>query len=57
MPTEALLAEAARIASSEARPISDTRGSADYRRDLVRVLTRRALEACVEEATAWGDGR
>jgi carbon-monoxide dehydrogenase medium subunit len=57
MPVDALLAEAAQIAAGEARPISDTRGSADYRRDLVRVLTRRALEACVAEGTAWGDGR
>jgi carbon-monoxide dehydrogenase medium subunit len=56
-PESPLLAEAARIASSEARPISDTRGSADYRRDLVKVLTRRALEACVAEATARGAGR
>jgi carbon-monoxide dehydrogenase medium subunit len=45
-PTEALLAEAGRRAAAEARPISDTRGSADYRRELVAVLTRRALGEC-----------
>lgn len=48
-PTAALLLEAGQIAAGEAQPISDTRGSADYRRDLVAVLTRRALEACCAE--------
>ena len=53
-PSAALLAEAAQIAGGEARPISDTRASADYRRELVAVLTRRALETCVAEASVGG---
>jgi carbon-monoxide dehydrogenase medium subunit len=41
------MAEAGRIAAGEAKPISDFRASADYRRELIAVLTRRALEhAC-----------
>lgn len=48
-PTAGLIAEAGRIAAAEAQPISDTRGSADYRRELVDVLTRRALKACLAE--------
>jgi carbon-monoxide dehydrogenase medium subunit len=44
---DALIAEAARVASEEAQPISDIRASADYRRELVRVLTARAIkQAC-----------
>jgi CO/xanthine dehydrogenase FAD-binding subunit len=38
------MAEAGRIAAGEARPISDFRASAEYRRDLIAVLTRRTLE-------------
>ncbi len=38
------MAEAGRIAATEAKPISDFRASADYRRDLIETLTRRALE-------------
>jgi xanthine dehydrogenase FAD-binding subunit len=46
-PTSALLKEAGRLAAGDARPISDTRGSADYRRSLIGVLTARALADCL----------
>jgi CO/xanthine dehydrogenase FAD-binding subunit len=48
-PSAKLLAEAGSLAAREARPISDTRGSADYRRELVKLLTSRALAACLAQ--------
>lgn len=48
-PTARLLASAGAVAASECKPISDTRGSADYRRELVAVLTRRALAAALQD--------
>lgn len=47
-PSRALLEEAGRLAAQDARPISDTRGAADYRRSLVAVLTARALADCCD---------
>jgi carbon-monoxide dehydrogenase medium subunit len=38
------MAEAGRIAATDAKPITDFRASADYRRNLVSVLTKRTLE-------------
>jgi carbon-monoxide dehydrogenase medium subunit len=46
--TADLCRQAALIASGEARPISDVRASADYRRSLVRTWVQRALEACAQ---------
>jgi len=44
--------KAGRIAASEAKPISDFRASADYRRDLIAVLVKRALATAYERSTA-----
>lgn len=46
----ALIERAAELAVEAARPISDQRGSADFRRHLVRVLTRRTLTTALERA-------
>ena len=48
--TPALIERAAALAVEAARPISDQRGSADFRRHLVRVLTRRTLTTALERA-------
>jgi len=40
---EDLAAEAGRVASQEARPISDIRASEEYRREMIGVLTKRAI--------------
>jgi len=44
------IAAAAAAAKAAARPISDMRGTAEYRSNLCEVLTRRALEKAVERA-------
>ena len=49
-PDDALINEAALLAAGEARPIDDLRASADFRRHLVEVLTRRALEGAIANA-------
>jgi aerobic carbon-monoxide dehydrogenase medium subunit len=42
--------QAAQLAAEESQPIPDLRGSAEYKRDLVRVLTIRALNRALEQA-------
>ena len=44
------VAEAAEGVMREVSPITDVRASAAYRREMCRVLTRRALEECAEQA-------
>ena len=46
--TAALIARAAIVASEEdCAPITDLRASKEYRKELVRVLTRDAIKACI----------
>ena len=49
-PTEALFDLAADAARRDCSPILDFRGSAEYRRDMVGVLTRRTLSMALAEA-------
>lgn len=44
---DALINKSAQAASDEARPISDVRASAQYRKDMVKVFTRRALQEAI----------
>jgi len=49
-PDEATIKRASELAADAARPSADLRGSAEYKKDLVRVLTARALRKAVERA-------
>ena len=46
--TEELIEEASQLAVEACHPISDIRGGAEYRKELVPVLTRRTLWQCME---------
>lgn len=48
------ISQAAQLAAEESQPTSDRRGSVEYKRDLVRLLTARALRRALERA---GEGR
>jgi carbon-monoxide dehydrogenase medium subunit len=55
--TPALVEEAAQLAVEASSPISDQRGSAEFRRHLVRVLTRRTLTTALERANGLSAAR
>lgn len=48
----ATIREAAETAASECEPLSDLMGSADYRREMVRVWVRRLLVGLLDDGTA-----
>jgi carbon-monoxide dehydrogenase medium subunit len=50
--TEENITHAATLAKAVARPITDRRGTADYRRHLVGVLTKRTLRQAIDRAKA-----
>ena len=43
MVTSEVVAEVADIVAADIEPVSDARGSADFRRDMVRVVARRTV--------------
>jgi aerobic carbon-monoxide dehydrogenase medium subunit len=49
-PDEATIKQAAQLAADAAQPAADLRGSVEYKKDLVRVLTGRALRKAIERA-------
>jgi carbon-monoxide dehydrogenase medium subunit len=51
-PTDDAIREAAALAAEAAEPRDDVRGSAEYKRSVVRVYTERGLRTAVEAARA-----
>jgi carbon-monoxide dehydrogenase medium subunit len=50
--TDALLAEAGEVASTGANPPADVHGSAEYRREMVKVFVKRVAQIALERARA-----
>jgi carbon-monoxide dehydrogenase medium subunit len=46
--TDALIRDAAEAASEESDPMEDNRGSADYKREMVKVMVRRAAQQALQ---------
>jgi carbon-monoxide dehydrogenase medium subunit len=58
MLSETLAEKSGQLAAEEAKPISDVRSSADYRRAMVGAMTKRALlNAAVGPAKSWVERR
>jgi carbon-monoxide dehydrogenase medium subunit len=49
-PDDATIKQAAQLAADAASPEADLRGSVEYKKDMVRVLTARALRKAIERA-------
>ena len=54
-PDHALIEIAARAAADESRPITDIRGSADYRREMVKVFVRAAIKSVLPKENDRGN--
>ena len=56
VPGADLFAAAAEAAAATSEPRSDVRGSAEWKRNVVRVYTRRGLDKALAQAQAGGEG-
>ena len=56
-PTREAIAEAARLAAEDAEPWDDHRGTAEYKRNVVRVFAERGLQAAVAAARSGEEER
>ena len=52
--TDSVIAEAARVASEGARTVSDIYFSAEYKKELIKILTQRAIKQTWEKLTKGG---
>jgi carbon-monoxide dehydrogenase medium subunit len=50
IPSRSLFVKAGETAAQESKPIDDHRGTAEYRRAMVSVLTQKTLQAALERA-------
>ncbi len=50
MPDEKTIAEAAKMAAAKSSPSADRRGSVEYKKEMARILTTRALRKAVQRA-------
>ncbi len=55
-PSEELYSEAGRRAAQACSPVTDMRGSAEYKRHLAAELTKRTLRAAVERVRGTSNG-
>ena len=49
-PTDAVIAEVARLAALAAEPKEDVRGSVEFKKDIVRVFVQRGLKTALARA-------
>jgi carbon-monoxide dehydrogenase medium subunit len=54
---DATITQAAQLAADASQPAEDLRGPVDYKKDLVRVLTARAIRKAVVRAAAAGEAK
>jgi CO/xanthine dehydrogenase FAD-binding subunit len=55
--SDELMREAGEIAASEAEPMTDPHGSADYRTKMVKFFVRRAMAAAMAQLERNGNGK